>query len=263
VIGKVLAALSLLIGAAAVLAAIEYRGIRLEADRAVGLWQEWSNPGLLARAHASLDVRCGSCHTPLLGPDPAKCAACHADDRGLLERQSTAFHADVRSCRECHLEHLGRQHVSRRMDHVALAQIGAQRVPQPEAQGLGLRLMDVLPPLPAAGRADNLLIRPEEASLDCATCHSRRDRHQGQFGTDCAMCHPTTSWRVPGYVHPSAGSTDCAQCHLEPPSHRMMHFEMVSKMVSGQMHADVRQCFLCHQTTSWNDIKGVGWYKHH
>lgn len=22
-------------------------------------------------------------------------------------------------------------------------------------------------------------------------------------------------------------------------------------------------CRACHQTTSWNDIKGVGWYKHH
>ena len=32
---------------------------------------------------------------------------------------------------------------------------------------------------------------------------------------------------------------------------------------TGQPHADVRQCFLCHQTTAWNDIKGLGRYKHH
>ncbi len=25
----------------------------------------------------------------------------------------------------------------------------------------------------------------------------------------------------------------------------------------------VDQCYRCHQTTSWNDIKGVGFYKHH
>ena len=43
----------------------------------------------------------------------------------------------------------------------------------------------------------------------------------------------------------------------------MMHFKMVSMKVAGQEHADVTQCFLCHQTTSWNDIKGVGYYKHH
>jgi len=33
--------------------------------------------------------------------------------------------------------------------------------------------------------------------------------------------------------------------------------------MSAQPHARVDQCLLCHQTTSWNDIRGVGWYKHH
>jgi hypothetical protein len=43
----------------------------------------------------------------------------------------------------------------------------------------------------------------------------------------------------------------------------MGHFNMVSMMVASQPHAQVYQCFLCHQTDAWNDIKGVGWYKHH
>jgi hypothetical protein len=43
----------------------------------------------------------------------------------------------------------------------------------------------------------------------------------------------------------------------------MGHFEMVSKTVAGQPHTQVEQCYLCHQTDAWNDIKGVGWYKHH
>ena len=43
----------------------------------------------------------------------------------------------------------------------------------------------------------------------------------------------------------------------------MGHFHMVSMKVAGQHHAQVNQCYLCHQTTAWNDIKGVGWYKHH
>jgi hypothetical protein len=38
---------------------------------------------------------------------------------------------------------------------------------------------------------------------------------------------------------------------------------MISMTVAGQPHARVEQCFLCHQTTAWNDIKRVGWYKHH
>lgn len=25
----------------------------------------------------------------------------------------------------------------------------------------------------------------------------------------------------------------------------------------------VNQCYRCHRTTSWNDIKGIGYYKHY
>ena len=43
----------------------------------------------------------------------------------------------------------------------------------------------------------------------------------------------------------------------------MMHFKMISMTVAHMGKAEINQCFLCHQTTSWNDIKGVGFYKHH
>lgn len=38
---------------------------------------------------------------------------------------------------------------------------------------------------------------------------------------------------------------------------------MISMKVANQEHAQVSECFKCHQTTSWNDIQGVGFYKHH
>lgn len=99
--------------------------------------------------------------------------------------------------------------------------------------------------------------------LDCYLCHGNKDRHLGFFGEDCAKCHGTDKWTIPEYRHPSPNSMDCAQCHQAPPSHYMMHFKMVSMRVAGRMSADVNQCHLCHQTTAWNDTKGVGWYKHH
>lgn len=43
----------------------------------------------------------------------------------------------------------------------------------------------------------------------------------------------------------------------------MMRFEMMDKGVTGQKNARVEQCFLCHQTDAFNDIKGVGWFKMH
>ncbi len=70
----------------------------------------------------------------------------------------------------------------------------------------------------------------EEALLNCAACHSTKDRHRGLFGTDCAQCHTTAKWTIAEFRHPSSASQSCGQCH---------------------------------QTTSWNDIKGVGFYKHH
>jgi hypothetical protein len=43
----------------------------------------------------------------------------------------------------------------------------------------------------------------------------------------------------------------------------MGHFIMMDRTITGQEHAMVNQCFLCHRTDSFNDIKGAGWFKHH
>ncbi len=43
----------------------------------------------------------------------------------------------------------------------------------------------------------------------------------------------------------------------------MMHFAMMDQKITGQSGARVEQCYLCHQTGSFNDIKGVGWFKMH
>ena len=106
-------------------------------------------------------------------------------------------------------------------------------------------------------------ITPLEATLICAVCHANKDRHFRLFGQDCAQCHATTQWTIPEFRHPSPRSTDCAQCHQAPPSHYMEHFHKVSMRVAGKHHARVDQCYLCHQTTAWNVIKGVGFFKHH
>lgn len=66
-----------------------------------------------------------------------------------------------------------------------------------------------------------------------------------------------------GYRHPSPRSTDCAQCHRPPRSHTMEHFGMISQPVAGHREARVDQCHLCHQTTAWNDVRGVGWFECH
>jgi len=221
----------------------------------VGGWQSQVMPGELAASHASLETNCTACHTPVEGVDSAKCIACHAANEALLQRQPTAFHANIGNCAACHAEHQGLNANLRVMNHDALARIGINL--NPESASVSSHTSNQLLP------ESHPLVSPLEARLDCASCHSTKDKHFGLFGQNCASCHATTAWTIPSFQHPSPRSTDCAQCHQAPPSHYMEHFEMVSKRIAGQQNAQVNQCYACHQTTAWNDIKGVGFYKHH
>jgi hypothetical protein len=228
-------------------------------------WQHTVLPGQLSQPHAFLENNCAACHTPNKGVEAKNCIVCHADNKTVLQRQPSAFHADIASCAACHLEHQGRVPSTTKMDHAALAQIGFKQI-KSEPQSAGVDVAQIkrwLAETSAAPRPALAQLRPEEALLNCATCHSTKDRHRGLFGTDCAQCHDTTKWTLPEFRHPSSASQSCAQCHQAPPSHYMMHFKMIDQAICGQPNAKVNQCFLCHQTTSWNDIKGIGFYKHH
>ncbi len=226
-------------------------------------WQHMVAPGQLSQPHAFLENNCAACHTPVKGVEAKNCIVCHADNKTVLQRQPSAFHADIGTCTACHLEHQGRVASTTRMDHVALAHIGLQQIqkaaPSPDqsrdALAAWLKQGAASPHTPQLQR--------EESLLNCASCHSTKDRHRGLFGNDCAQCHATAKWTIPEFRHPSSASQSCAQCHQAPPSHYMMHFKMVSMSVAHMEKAEVNQCFRCHQTTSWNDIKGVGYYKHH
>lgn len=205
-----------------------------------------TDPGELSRAHEPVDGNCSACHTAFKGQEAGKCVACHANESMLLARQPTAFHASIDRCGGCHIEHRGRNARPTAMSHLALAAALARGDDSP--LGAALR-----------GKPEAEL----ERSLDCNRCHANQDPHRQQFGTGCADCHTTARWQIEGYRHPSPESRDCAQCHVAPPSHYMMHFEMVSEKTVGLEHVEVRSCYLCHETTAWNDIRGVGWYKHH
>ena len=226
-------------------------------------WQKMVEPGSLSLAHAEFADRCSACHTPLRGVEASACIVCHANDESVLRRQPTSFHADISSCVECHLEHEGIDAIPTKMDHEALVSIGIRQLgseaedseDQAVRQTVSLRIEHFSPP--------HARITATEATLDCASCHANDDRHFKLFGQDCSLCHATDRWTIPEFRHPSPRSMDCSQCHQAPPSHYMMHFSMISARVAGKPHARLDQCYQCHQTTSWNDILGAGWYKHH
>jgi hypothetical protein len=223
------------------------------------------SPGPLSPRHAYIGTRCESCHEAGAGVTVAKCTACHANAERLLGRQPTLFHASLQECSACHLEHLRTNIRPLVMDHLELARLGARTLERASRRGdadsaatlksleTWLRMRDL----------EQLDVSAARESLNCAGCHDYRDPHFKRFGSDCAQCHMLESWSVPGYQHPSSASRTCVQCHQPPPSHFMEHFSMISQKFAGKEHARVDQCFECHNTTSWNDIVNVGFYKHH
>jgi hypothetical protein len=235
--------------------------------------QQVVKPGPLSSAHAFLNDQCASCHVTTAGVTAAKCTTCHANAEILLARQPTAFHASIGECAACHVEHQGTTVRPVAMDHVVLAKIGgltlARAARRDEASALTRTSLETWLRIRVPGQFDASSSRE---ALNCVGCHATKDRHVGLLGKDCAQCHVTTQWTLPEFQHPSSRSTSCAQCHQAPPSHYMMHFEMVSKKVARQEDAQVaeccgvaqvNQCYRCHQTTAWNDIRGIGYYKMH
>ena len=237
--------------------------------------KQFVRPGALSSGHAYLGDRCASCHTSAVGVTVAKCTACHANAERLLGRQPTAFHGSIQECTACHVEHQSPGTNIRRitMDHVELAKVGARTLVRASrtdaASAATLTSLETWLRIRIPRQLDENSARE---ALNCVGCHATKDRHVGLFGSDCAQCHAMTKWTITEFQHPSPRSTSCAQCHQAPPSHYMMHFDMVSKKIARQEDAQVagccgpaqvNQCYRCHQTTSWNDIRGVGYYKHH
>lgn len=269
---RALALMLVVTGAAVLLSGWRWRDID-----DLSAWQRQAMPGGLSLAHATLQDDCAACHTAVLGADDAKCIGCHANNTALLQRQPTAFHATIGSCGRCHIEHQGATANLRQMDHTTLARIGLKRVESSAGDNQSLVQTDLLHwvrqhPMTASPIRSHPGLSAFEMTLNCQSCHATSDPHVGLFGPECTNCHATSAWTIARFQHPAPESFDCAQCHQAPPSHYMEHFEMISKTVAGQTDAEVaqccgpaqvNQCYRCHQTTSWNDIKGVGWYKHH
>ncbi len=250
-------ALTVAITTAAWFAALQFKPVSTALRQSI-------SPGALSPRHAYLANRCGACHEPTVGVTVAKCTVCHASAERLLGRQPTEFHASIQECSACHVEHQGGMVRPLAMDHVVLAQVGARTLARaagrdPDSDAT-LRSLDTWLKIKDPGQLNSSTALK---SLNCAGCHDRRDPHFKRFGSDCAQCHVFNSWSVALYQHPSSESKNCVQCHQPPPSHFMEHFSMISQTIAHKEHAKVDECFECHNTTSWNDIVDVGFYKHH
>jgi len=246
------------LAAAVLVPAVIYRS----GTSALPSWARIAIPGPLSAAHAFLETQCESCHTPNVGINAASCITCHAPDAFALGKPATAFHATIQECRGCHIEHQGRDVRPKKIDHSVLVtvalQAGSARTASGRADASGIAAL-----LRSLGVTRGNESVSESSVLDCVSCHGFRDKHQTLFGQQCADCHALETWKVAGFLHPSPKSQDCNQCHQAPQTHFMMHFGMMDQGITGQRGARVEQCYFCHQTDSFNNIKGVGWFKMH
>jgi hypothetical protein len=112
--------------AIAAAAAISWWGVGLVANRRSDLW---ASPGPVAAAHATIEMKCATCHvefTPIRDDAWAKlwsadrhaadanCRACHHDlshDNADPLGHHLTTNADLLCCSTCHHEHLGRSHL--------------------------------------------------------------------------------------------------------------------------------------------------------
>ncbi|MBI5962222.1 MAG: hypothetical protein HY863_02005, partial [Chloroflexi bacterium] len=76
-------------------------------------------------------------------------------------------------------------------------------------------------------------------SQTCASCHSKDDHHNGQFGTDCAACHSPEGWDLAKVDHSKFAfkldgkhsAVACESCHI-----------------NGVFKGTPQDCFSCHQS---------------
>ncbi len=95
---------------------------------------------------------------------------------------------------------------------------------------------------------------------DCYSCHRSNDKHNGQFGTDCAACHTTSTWKGATFDHNLAAfkltgahmNTACTSCHQNgvykgtPQDCYSCH--RGNDKHNGQFGTS---CAACHTTSTW------------
>jgi hypothetical protein len=101
------------------------------------------------------------------------------------------------------------------------------------------------------------------APTECIGCHRPDDAHRGEFGTDCASCHSTSSWEDATFVHTfplthgARRAAACTVCHQDAPRSYRSHTcygchehtpEDIREEHLEEGIRDFRDCVSCHPT---------------
>ncbi len=100
--------------------------------------------------------------------------------------------------------------------------------------------------------------------MDCYSCHSGNDEHNGQFGKDCSACHTPSNWDDVTFDHnktnfPLSGQHSqiaCQECHKNG-QFKGTSASCVSCHAGPSFHAGAfgTDCATCHMANSWSPAK--------
>ncbi|MEI8072393.1 MAG: hypothetical protein WCI09_12535, partial [Planctomycetota bacterium] len=164
------------------------------------------------RTHADLTHRCSACHPGITSSQRMGnlCMDCHTDVRQQIEAGDSVHGRieNVLTCRACHTEHRGSEVPLTVIAHIDHARTGFPLTGGHEKIAC------------ASCHKDNVF---KETPQSCVSCHAEPAVHRSKFGTDCATCHTTATWkggRLTQEFHtfPLTGGHEkiaCASCHKD------------------------------------------------
>lgn len=179
------------------------------------------------------------------------CGRCHTGARNIADFKATS--QDCFSCHAANDTHQGQLGTSCAACHTTAGWLPATF----DHNLSSFKLIGKHAGVPCSGCHVNAVFKG--TPTDCFSCHARDDKHKGQFGTACDLCHTPNGWLPPTFDHrifPLTGghanltctschknevfkglSTACAACHADPPFH--------AGLFQGT------PCDSCHNTTAW------------
>ncbi len=196
------------------------------------------------RLSNGLTFTCADCHGNDISKfDLATCAACHQQTDSAFMQTHIAEYGDA--CLACHD---GRDSLGKQFTHANFPF---------KLDGKHAGLTCVQCHANARATADF-----KSAPVTCVDCHQKDDKHDGQFGANCGVCHSPASWEDAKFDHNLSAfklegkhvEVDCAKCHINnvfkgtPDTCFGCHQK--DDKHNGQFGQD---CAACHTPKTWDD----------
>lgn len=104
--------------------------------------------------------------------------------------------------------------------------------------------------------------RYKEASRECVACHSKVDKHKGQYGKKCETCHTDLNWKKIEFEHDlktrfkllgKHDAVKCLACHKGPLYKEKTPTQCVACHRKDDVHKGGvgEKCATCHNEEKW------------